>query len=76
MSLIVQPASFSFSGNPNETQTLTITVVANNDVIFSGFRFGDVILTEAGNQAPPARMTIAVGAANGRDLFADGFESP
>ncbi|MDW8479515.1 MAG: hypothetical protein RML12_06310 [Xanthomonadales bacterium] len=36
-------------------------MIANNDVIFSGFRFGDVVLTEAGNQAPAARMTIAVG---------------
>jgi subtilisin family serine protease len=76
MSVQVIPASFSFTGNPAETQVLTITVIADNDVIFSGFRFGDVVLTEATNQAPPARMTIAVGAANGRDLFADGFESP
>ena len=53
--LTVQPASFTLA--PGATQTLQITATGSTSV--SGWKYGRVILTETGAQAPPARLPLA-----------------
>jgi subtilisin family serine protease len=55
----VSPSSFSFNGNLAQTQQLTITAVPTTNLT-SAIGFGEVRLTETGNQAPEAHMTVAI----------------
>ena len=55
----VSPSNFNFSGGLGETRQLTITAVPTSNLT-SAVAFGEVRLTEGGNQAPEAHMTVAI----------------
>ena len=57
--ITVSPSNFSFSGGLGETRQLTITAVPTSNLT-AAVAFGEVRLTEGGNQAPEAHMTVAI----------------
>lgn len=59
MNVSVSPSSFSFSGGPGETQELTITITPLEDLTGS-IGFGEVVLSEDGDQSPELHMTVAI----------------
>lgn len=61
--LQVSPSSFAFTGGTGETVTLTITATPQADLT-AAIEFGEIVLIEGTDQAPPARLTSAISGTN------------
>lgn len=59
MNVSVSPSTFSFNGGLGETQELTITITPLEDLTGS-IGFGEVVLSEDGDQSPELHMTVAI----------------
>lgn len=71
--IVVSPASFSFTGNLAETQTVTITISMAANIATTAF--GHLIFRDAAGVLPDARLSVAIrGTAPSPLIFATGFE--